>query len=105
MNKNKIKHPYQVPDNFFDDFKKETIEKLENLPQGRRRAMKFALQFTKYAAIIVFSFFLGRASINIINGENEKATQFETYTVDDVMLQICDEDITNFILEDATIEL
>ena len=101
----KVKHPFQVPDNFFTDFKNETIDELEGMPQKTGiLTRKLVLQFTKYAAIIVFSFFLGRVSMFVINGDKEISAEDENYSIDEVMLQIQEEDITDFFIEDISLE-
>ena len=61
--------------------------------------------FSKYAAIIVFSFFLGRASMSAFNEDKTNNNQIETFTVDEVMLQISEEDITEYLLDDYSIEI
>jgi hypothetical protein len=98
MTKPKIAHPYHVPDGFFDLQEKELMIKLDgiNLQETKKSA---ALQVLKYAAIIVAAIFLGRESVLIFPPKHKTYVNQEFLTVDLVLSQVSDEDISEFFIE------
>lgn len=103
--KKKIKHPFSVPDNFFDEFKHEIAEKLEKTLIYKENIMlKIVLQSLKYAAIFVFSFLLGRESYRVLDKQNRFSKSDETYSVEEIYSQVSEEELTEFILENITPE-
>ena len=105
MNKHKIEHPFLVPDDFFESFKDETVSKLTKLQEDRTVKMKkIIMQSAKYAAIVAFSFFMGRESLLFVNQDKE-SKQEELYSIDVVYSQVSDDDITDYIIENASSEM
>jgi hypothetical protein len=97
--KNKIKHPYQTPENFFEDFKTEMVDVLEKLPENKYIILrKYVFQFAKYAAIIVVAFLLGRFSITLNNKNPELAE------IENVLRQVSEDEIIAFAIEDELFE-
>jgi hypothetical protein len=104
MNK-KIGHPYRVPENFFDDFKHEMTAKLaKRVMQKENSFRKIVFQSLKYAAIVAFSFFLGRESFRLNNKQNYLHNSKESYSVDAVYSQVSEDEFTEFIIENVTSE-
>lgn len=104
MTKPKINHPFQVPDGFFDHLEKELLMKTEMATYREKRGKVF-LQILKYAAIIIGAVFLGRESVNYIPDKSKSARSEETISVDLVLSQVSDEDITNYLIENVTMEI
>jgi hypothetical protein len=104
MTKPKINHPFQVPDDFFDHLEKELLMKTEMVTFTENRGSVF-LQILKYAAIIVGAIFLGRESVKYIPENSNSSRTEETISVDLVLSQVSDEDITNFLLDNVTMEI
>ena len=101
MTKSKIKHPYQVPDNFFEQLEKELEKELDKISlQETKRSVVF--QILKYAAIIFTAILLGRQSVKIYPGNTDFSGEVEVLGVDLVLSQVSDEDVTEFILENIT---
>jgi len=93
--KEKIKHPFQTPNNFFEDFKNDMENTLYELPHEKHQFLrKFTLQFTKYAAIVVIAFLVGRYSI-ILTNNNDESTHMET-----IFNQVSEDEIIDFVIED-----
>lgn len=101
MNKEKINHPFEVPDHFFDDFRSELINNLEVEPQDNKRK-SIVLLVAKYAAIIALSFVLGRISTTYFNEKKIKVNDQEIYNVDNVLTQVSDDDITDYLIENVS---
>lgn len=101
MNNEKINHPFEVPDHFFDDFRSEMIKKLENEPQHQKRK-SIVLLVAKYAAIIVFSFVLGRLSTTYFSEKKIKVSDQEIYNVETVLSQVSDDEITDYLIENVS---
>lgn len=98
MNK-RIDHPFQVPDDFFENFRNEMLDEIDKRPEPNRSKQILMLNLAKYAAIIVFSFLLGRESVLLFNGNNRTMGNKEIYSVEAVYSQVSEDDIADFILE------
>lgn len=105
MTKKIIKHPFIVPDGFFEEFQIEMSEKL-NVQEEKysRRFRSILLIGFKYAAIIALSFFLGRESIRLFNPESSTSGKEEYFSVDAVYSQVSDDDITDYIIQNTPVE-
>jgi len=104
MTPQKIKHPYQVPDDFFESFAPEMLDKISKEPIAKK-SKSVVLTIMKYAAIVVLSFLLGRVSINLNKPDADSSEKKDLYTVDAVYSQVSDDDINDFILENASSDL
>ena len=103
MTKPKINHPFLVPDDFFIHLEPDLKTELDKISyQGKKRSV--ILQVMKYAAIIFVAVFLGRMSVKIFPGNNSFTGDPETISVDLVLSQVPDEDITEFILNNISQE-
>jgi hypothetical protein len=101
MTNSKINHPFQVPDDFFDHLEKDLLTELDKISfQEKKKSVLF--QVIKYAAIVIVAIFLGRESVKLFPGNTTSSTENETISVDLVLSQVTDEDITDFIMENAT---
>jgi hypothetical protein len=101
MTKPKINHPFQVPDDFFDHLEKELEIELDKISlQKKKRSVVF--QILKYAAIIFAAVLLGRQSVKIYPGNTGLSGDTEILSVDLVLSQVSDEDVTEFILDNIT---
>jgi len=112
MNKEKVNHPYIVPDGFFEEFKLELEDKLNDLPeQPRSRVLegvkthRIILNIFKYAAIIIFSFLLGRESSLLFRHSNSSFGTAESLSVEAVYSQVSADDITEFYIENSKDDL
>lgn len=104
MTEQKIKHPFQVPDDFFESFGPEMLDKITTEPAaGKINSAVFTI--LKYAAIVVLSFLLGRVSINLSKPNADSSDKNDLYSVDAVYSQVSDDDINDFILENASSDL
>jgi hypothetical protein len=101
MNHKKINHPYQVPDHFFNDFKSGILEQIEAEPPNQK-LKSVVLLIAKYAAIIVISFILGRESSSIFREKTAKYNEQEIYNVENVLSQVSDDDITDYLIENVS---
>jgi hypothetical protein len=104
MTKSKINHPYQVPEDFFNHLEKELMTNVDaEISKGMQK--HFLLQVLKYAAIVIFALFLGRESVRLIPGNRDSTSDQESISVDLVLSQVPEEDITdyfvNYITEDV----
>jgi hypothetical protein len=88
----RIAHPFQVPENFHEDFKSETKSSIEK-KERKLKVEKFAVNFLKYAAVFVAAFMIGRYSINPESKENKAINMESIYN------QVSEDDITSFIIE------
>ena len=104
MTKPKINHPFQIPDDFFDHLEKELLMKTEKFTFPEKRGSVF-LQVIKYAAIIIGAIFLGRESVKIIPDKSTSFREKESISVDLILSQVSDEDITNFLIDNVTMEI
>ena len=103
MTKPKIGHPYQVPDGFFDLQEKELMIKLDGISlQEKRKSIVW--QVFKYAAIIVAAIFLGRQSVLIFPHQQKALSDQQSLTVDLVLSQVSDEDLSEFFIENVSQE-
>lgn len=104
MTSQKIKHPFQVPDDFFESFAPEMMDKISKEPVDKKsRSLIFTLM--KYAAIVVISFLLGRVSMTSNKQSGSSAEKEDMYSVEAVYSQVSDDDIDAFIIENATSDL
>jgi hypothetical protein len=101
MNREKINHPFHVPDDFFENFGNEMVEAIDNTPV-KRNLKTIVLTISKYAAIIVFSFILGRESVSLYRQKSLSETDSQLYTVESVLSQVSDDEIADYLIENVT---
>ncbi len=96
----KIKHPFQVPEDFFEEFKSEMLGEIELHINSKRQSdyKKIILVTLKYAAIVVFAFLIGRYSTGI----NHKKSELPS--VETVFNQVAEDEIIAFVIEDELFE-
>jgi|WetSurMetagenome_2_1015567.scaffolds.fasta_scaffold49109_3 hypothetical protein len=103
--KSKINHPFQTPEGFFESLKKEMALEIKNKSQIQiPRSRRIAMVVLKYAAIIILSFFLGRISITYFNHQDQLAERRDMYSVEDVFSQVSVDDITDFLIQNGSME-
>ncbi len=101
MNREKINHPFHVPDDFFEKFGNEMVETIKNEPTPMR-VKTIVWTISKYAAIIVFSFVLGRASVDVFHQKSTSPNDSQLYSVESVLSQVSDDDIADYLIENVT---
>ena len=96
----KIKHPFHVPNDFFEEFKTEILGEIELQIDSTRQSdyKKIILVTLKYAAIVVFAFLFGRYSTDL----NHKKSELPN--VETVFNQVSEDEIVAFIIEDELFE-
>ena len=104
MTSQKIKHPFQAPNDFFESFAPEMMNKIYH-EQNTNKYKSVILIIMKYAAIVVLSFLLGRVSVNQSKLNISSLEKNDLYTVEAVYSQVSDDDIDNFILENVSSDL
>ena len=97
-------HPFQIPENFFEDFKKEMTITLASQDTNKIKHRRISLAILKYAAIVLGSFFLGRASTYLFT-KPMVAASLNAYSVDEILSQVSDENIMDFFMENGTREM
>lgn len=93
-NKDKIGHPFQAPEHFFEEMSADLKESLNALPQEQsapKRTKTILIGTLKYAAIIAFAFFIGRYSNSQVD---DKIDEHHIYN------QVSEDDIIDFVLEE-----
>jgi hypothetical protein len=103
--KEKIHHPFRVPDNFFDDFKTGILETVSTKPEEKQVGIiRLVKKITVYAAILVFGFFAVKGIVFTFQNKSPdlKSTDAE---IDAIYTQISEEDLTNFMLDESNVEL
>ncbi|HPR30491.1 MAG TPA: hypothetical protein PLK12_00285 [Prolixibacteraceae bacterium] len=92
----KIKHPFQVPENFHRNFKDEMIRKINSKQKDsiQFKIKRLSLNVIKYAAIVVVAFIIGRVSVPSEKKENE-STKLEV-----IYNQVSEDDIIEFVIDD-----
>lgn len=99
MTKQKIEHPFKVPENFFEDFKLEMTTRFP-YKEKRTRQHSLVIGLMKYAAIIVISFVLGRVSVQIFSAHsNSDEVLANGYTIDEIYSQIDEADLDTYLVE------
>lgn len=101
MNREKINHPFHVPDDFFEKLGSEIVKTIDNAPV-KRNLKTIVLTISKYAAIIVFSFILGRESVSLYQQKSPAETDSQIYTVESVLSQVSDDEIADYLIENVT---
>jgi len=102
--KTKISHPFKVPEGFFDQLDRELVMNLDKTGLSIRRKT-VAWQVLKYAAIITAAIFIGRGSVLIFPYRESTPAEQENITVDLVLSQVSEEDITDFLIENVACEV
>jgi hypothetical protein len=103
--KPKIKHPFHVPEDFFNDFREEMKQEIKQVnPANKRPILNLLPSVLKYAAIIILSFLLGRLSTNYFNHRELYTENRDGYMVDEVLSQVSVDDITEFFMENGSLE-
>jgi hypothetical protein len=104
MTNAKINHPYQVPEDFFNNLEKEIMTKVDSeIRKGRQKHI--LVQVLKYAAIVMFAVFLGRESVILIPGNRESTGDQESISVELVLSQVTEEDITDYFVNYVTADV
>ena len=101
MTKPGINHPFQVPDDFFDHLEKDLLTELDEVTLHDRKK-SVLLQVLKYAAIFIGAIMLGRESVKLYPGDTRTSDDRETISVDLVLSQVSDEDVSEFIIDNIT---
>ena len=104
MTRGKIDHPFLVPEGFFDKMENEFLAKMEDETIQNRKKNIF-IQVLKYAAIITIAVFLGRQSARLFPLERNGAAGKETISVDLVLSQVSDEEITEYIIDNVNYDV
>ena len=60
------------------------------------------LTLTKYAAIFVIAFILGRESVNHFQNQSQTKASTDIYSVENVLSQVSEDDINNYLIENVT---
>jgi hypothetical protein len=94
----KIRHPFQVPDDFFENLEKELSVTIDRIAIQKRKK-SIALQVIRYAAIVIIAVILGRESVKIYPGDRNSQPGEETISVDLVLSQVPEEDIVDFLAD------
>jgi hypothetical protein len=104
MTKPRINHPFQVPDDFFTRMEADMEIKLDKITlQEKKKSV--VLQIIKYAAIVFVAVFLGRISAHLYPGKSGSTGEPESLSVDLVLSQVSDEDVSEFIMDNITQEV
>ena len=101
MNEEKINHPFHIPEGFFENFWNEMNAKMEQDSQSKN-VKDLVLTISKYAAIFIFAFILGRGSVSYFQQKSQPEQSEQIYSVENVLSQVSDDDITNYLIENAT---
>ena len=98
--KTRINHPYHVPEGFFNDFRKSMENEIEKLQTGNRKTVKLHYQkWLRYAAIFLVLVGVGYASFHFIKQSDKKIDENLQLTVEEVLPQISEEELTDFVIE------
>ena len=95
--KKKIGHPFKVPENFHNEFKKElkdVVLKQNNLKRSKPFFQRNIKLVTGFAAAIILAFFIGRFSVD------SNRTLPEDIDLDVIYNQVSEDDIIEFVIED-----
>ncbi len=105
--KEKIPHPYNVPDNFFNEFKKEFLEDInEETYTKKSRIIQLLKKSLQYAAILAFSFFAVKGITDIFSEKQDSKKLTKTDVEIDLLYnQISEEELTEFIVNESNIEI
>jgi hypothetical protein len=103
----KIPHPYKVPDNFFNEFKKELLENIsEETNTKKSRIIQLFKKSLQYAAILAFSFFALKGIIETFSGKQDvKKTSKTDMEIELIYNQISEEELTEFIVDESNVEI
>jgi hypothetical protein len=96
----KINHPYLVPDDFFENLEEE-LQKTINAEPEQSRMKEFILTISKYAAIIILSFILGRISVSFHQNRVTSSYKQNRLSPELILSQFSEDDITNYIIENV----
>ena len=103
--KTKINHPYQVPEGFFEDFRKSMEDEIVKNKHVKRKTISIkGLKWMKYAAVIVVLAGVGYSSLRIIKQSNKSIDDELQLTVEEVLPQISEDELTEFIIENIPSE-
>jgi hypothetical protein len=101
----KIKHPYQVPEGFFKDFRKNLeVEITKIQPSNRKTFFVKRFSLVKYAAILVIVAGVGYVTMHIMRKSDNSVEENLQITVEEVLSQISEEELTDFIIENISPE-
>lgn len=93
----KIPHPFQVPDDFHQEFKNELFLAIEQEKKSEERHFPLKKRVTvalRYAAVIAIAFFVGRYSQSM-QQETPDISYLET-----VYNQVSEDEILDFVIQD-----
>lgn len=103
--KTKMNHPYQVPERFFGDFRKNLESEIEKLQAENRKSIRMHHQrWIRYAAIFLVLVGVGYISFYSIKQSENKMDDSMQLTVEEILPQISDEELTDFVIENITLE-
>ena len=92
--------PFNVPDNFFEDFKTELLQMVD---KGEERKL-FSMLKTglKYAAVLGILFFAGKGVLSTIEDNSSQSFRYTepAITVDQVYMEISERELTEYIMEE-----
>lgn len=96
----KIEHPFQVPDDFFNEFKLEFQGKIESQVDSSQRfnIKKIVLNTIKYAAVVAIAFVIGRYSVEV------KYKKSELTNIETIFNQVSEDEIVDFIIDNELSE-
>lgn len=103
----KIPHPYHVPENFFNEFKKEVLENIsEEKNTKKSRVIELFKKSLQYAAIIAIAFFAVKGITETFSRRQDvkKVTKTDL-EIDLIYNQISEEELTEFIVNESNIEI
>jgi len=107
LERDKIPHPYHVPENFFAEFKQELLENISEETKAKKpQTIQLLKKVLQYAAILVFSFFALKGIIGTFRGKQDvkKATKADM-EIDLIYNQISEEELTEFIVDESNVEI
>jgi hypothetical protein len=107
LERNKIPHPYHVPENFFAEFKKELLENISEETKAKKpQTIQLLKKVLQYAAILVFSFFAVKGIIETFSGKQDAKKSIKTdMEIDLIYSQISEEELTEFIVNESNVEI
>lgn len=99
----KMGHPFQVPDGFFETFQGEILERVITEKRSwRPRVKRLALQLSRYAALLLLLFLAGKGAWSFL--EKPAAVSAEQVALDQeietIYSQISEQELIEFITED-----
>ncbi|GAB5553160.1 MAG: hypothetical protein Sapg2KO_27510 [Saprospiraceae bacterium] len=101
----KIGHPFQVPDHFFETFQSDIMERVASENYSRESIIKLlTLKFGRYAALLLLLFFAGKGAWQFVEKPAAITTERVAFDkeIEAIYFQISEEDLIDFITEDMS---